>query len=235
MGWGGSGPGGPIFLMRRTGAILVLTQVFWLAGCIVGAKPRTARNIPPPPQQQQRAPAPTPAAAPGPLSSPQTNAELLPPPQPLDQEAVAAAQPPDQPPPAPAPAPQRNTANRRRPAGPPQISSKPESDTTAQTPAPAPAAPVDNGSRIQEILPPSEQKRLQDEADGRKREVRQVLAQVLAQARGRRLTGAKADLKNTIESYLKLSDNVEKLGDMRQADDLAQRAWILAKDLQSGR
>jgi hypothetical protein len=216
--------------MRITRAILVVMPAFLLAGCIVGARPRIVKNIPPPPVQQPL-PAPAPAAAPGPLSSPQTNAEVLPPPQPLNPEAVAAAQPPEQA--APPPAPPRNTASRPRQqhAGPPAI---PAPRTEPEPPAPAPAAtpaPIESGSRIQEILPASEQKRLQEEAAARKREVRQWLAQ----SHARRLSSAQNNLRNTVESYLKLSDDKEALGDMRQADDLALRAWILARDLQSGR
>jgi hypothetical protein len=38
-----------------------------------------------------------------------------------------------------------------------------------------------------------------------------------------------------VESYLKLSDQAEFKGDMRQASEIAERAWVLMKDLQSGR
>jgi hypothetical protein len=84
---------------------------------------------------------------------------------------------------------------------------------------------------IQEILSDSEQKRLQEAADTRKREIKQLLEQ----ANSRKLSRHETSVKKTVESYLKLSDQAELKGDMRQASEIAERAWVLMKDLQSGR
>jgi hypothetical protein len=40
---------------------------------------------------------------------------------------------------------------------------------------------------------------------------------------------------NSIHSFVKLSDDSEKRNEMRQADALAERAQILARDLQHGK
>jgi hypothetical protein len=74
-------------------------------------------------------------------------------------------------------------------------------------------------------------KRLQEQAQSRRREVNRILDQL-----GRRaLTGGRQNVAATIRSFLALSENAEKHNDMRQADALAERAQILAKELQSGK
>ena len=213
--------------MRTLRTILVVLLAAMLAGCLVRAKQQTAKNIPPAPQPAVK---PEPAAVPAaPLSIPQTQVEL-PPPQPVNPEALAAAQPPDETPEPPS-APPRTPGGMRRPAGPPPISA-PKTEPAATTPpAVPPTPPAEPSPRIQEIVPPTEQRRLQDLADAHKRETRQLLDQAAARRLNRRETG----IKKTIESYLKLSDQAETQGDMRQASDLAERALTLAKDLESGR
>ena len=84
---------------------------------------------------------------------------------------------------------------------------------------------------VQEIVPAGELKRLQDSADALKREVRQWLEQT----RVRRLDRRERGVMDNVESFLKLSDQAEAKGDMRQAYELAERAWVLAKDLHGGR
>jgi hypothetical protein len=216
--------------MKTPQAILLLVLAVALAGCVVRAKQQTAKNIPPPPPPVVK---PEPAPAPAPLSIPQTQIEL-PPPQPVNPDALAAAQPPGEPVEPPSATP-RNATGTRRPQGPPPITppkneaSAPTAPATVPPSTPAPAA--GNSPPIQEIVPVNEQRRLQDLAGARKREIRQLLEQASARHLNRRETG----LKKTIESYLKLSDQAETKGDMRQAADLAERALTLAKDLQSGR
>jgi hypothetical protein len=197
-----------------------------LAGCLVRAKQQTAKYTPPAPQPVPKA---EPAPASAPLSTPQTQVEL-PPPQPLNPDAVAAAEAPGEPPEPPSPPPRNTGAARRGTAGPPAIP-PPKPEPEAAAPAAAAPTPPENSARIQEILPASEQKRFQELADARKREIRQWLEQ----AGARRLTRSQAGLKRTVESYVKLSDQAEAQGDMRQASEVAERAWILAKDLQGGR
>ena len=48
------------------------------------------------------------------------------------------------------------------------------------------------------------------------------------------MTGDQQKVADTIRSFLSLSEDAEKHNDMRQADALAERAQILAKELQSG-
>jgi hypothetical protein len=84
---------------------------------------------------------------------------------------------------------------------------------------------------VQEIVSPAEVKRLQDQAQARRNEVKQILDRL-----GRRqLTGTQRNVVATIRSFLTLSGEAENHNDMRQADALAERAQILAKELQSGK
>lgn len=212
--------------MKTARAILVLTLSFGLAGCVLRGK-QAAKTVPPPPPPAPKQEPPAPRA---PLSIPQTQVQL-PPPQPIDPEALAAAQEPGEPaaePPVTVPA--RTPASVRRPSGPPAVSTPRSEPAAPATPPPATAAPPEN-ARIQEIVPPTEQKRLQELADARRRESRQLLEQ----AAGHRLTRHQAGVVKTIESFLKASEQAEAKGDTRQAADLADRALTLAKDLQSGR
>ena len=111
--------------------------------------------------------------------------------------------------------------------GPPKPETSPALTVQDQPPAPAPetARPP-----IQEILPPAESKRLQDSADARKRTVRKVLDQM-----GSRRLNSQRETVSRIRSFLQLSDNAEAKNEMRNADELAQRAQTLVRDLQSGR
>jgi len=80
------------------------------------------------------------------------------------------------------------------------------------------------------MVSPTEAKRLLDQAQGRRREVAQILDQL-----GKRstLTPAQRNVMATIKNFLVLSDEAEKHNDPRQADSFAERAQILAKELQS--
>jgi hypothetical protein len=106
----------------------------------------------------------------------------------------------------------------------------PAASQPASTPAPA-ATPAPERETVQEIVSPDEVKRLQEQAQARRREVTRILGQL-----GRRaLTGGRQNVAATIRSFLALSEEAEKHNDMRQADALAERAQILAKELQSGK
>ena len=129
-----------------------------------------------PPVVQAAAP-PTPQ----PLSVPQTQAQL-PPEQPLNPDALATPQTPAQEPP-------------RRPA---QTAWR---EPTVATPAPPPAAPPTRAP-IQDIVPAIEQKRLQEEADSRKREARRLLEQ----AKTHGLNSREKSAAQRIESFVQQSD-----------------------------
>jgi hypothetical protein len=193
-------------------AVLTLS----LAGCITSAK--AAKNVPPAPKPA----APTPAAAPTALSIPQTQVEL-PRPQPIDPAALPVESPPAPPPPAQAEAPQPvhpPAPPPRRPQGRPEATAP-----TAVTP------PETERPQMQEIVSAGEVKQLQDSAQTRKREV----ARILTQLKTRRLNRAQNNVLASINSFVTLSDEAEKHNDMRQADALAERAQILARDLLNGK
>jgi hypothetical protein len=180
-----------------------------------------ATATPAAPVTKPAAPAPPPS-----LSTPQTQVQL-PPPQPVDPKALAAAEEPEESAETPVaePAP-------RRTVGPPAIvPPKPAEQPAAQQPVAPPAPAEETRPPIGEIVSPSEMKRLQDSAEGHKRDIRQLLDQ----ARARGLTPHEQGVVTRIESFVKLSDQAEAKGDMREADALAERGLVLAKDLQGGR
>jgi hypothetical protein len=137
----------------------------------------------------------------------------LPPPQPVNPDALAVPAPPQPAEPAPAPKPVRRSTTTAPP--------KQEPVTPAAQPAEASRAP------IQEIVPADERKRFQESADARKRETRQLLEQ----SKAHRLTTEQKKMVTRIQSFVTQSDDAEKRGDMRQADALAERGLVLAKEL----
>jgi hypothetical protein len=84
---------------------------------------------------------------------------------------------------------------------------------------------------VQEIVSAADLKRLQEQAQARRGEANQILARVT----GRSLSPKQQGVVASIRSFLALSDQAERYNDMRQADSLAERAQILAKELQSGK
>jgi len=190
--------------------VLVVAAVLSIPSCSL-RKPKTVQAAPPTP-----APAAAPAPPPAPLSVPQTQVPL-PPPQPLTPEAIATTVPPQEP--APAPAPSRPAPVRSRPA-------QQHSETPA-VPAGPVAPPELERPPIQEVLPAAELKRLQEEAQARKREVRQLVEPLDP----RRLSPQQRGILDRIESFVTQSDDAEQRGDMRQASELAQRALVLAREL----
>jgi outer membrane biosynthesis protein TonB len=204
----------------RAKALLTVVAGIVLAGCSLRGKPAKLAVAPAAPKPVV---APAPAAPPTALSIPQTHVEL-PKPQPVDPAALATEpKPPEppEPPPAPVPArPRRTSPAAGQPATP-----------AATTPAAAAAPPPETRETFQEIVSPAELKRLQDQALARRREANQILDQLSR----RQLTGAEQNVAATIRNFLALSEEAEKHNDPRQANSLAERAQILAKELQSGK
>jgi hypothetical protein len=199
--------------MKPAEAILAASLAILLAGCVLRGAPKTAQAAPATPKP---AVAQAPAPAPEPLSIPQTHVEL-PPPQPVDPEAIPNTQPATAgpAPAAVAPKPARHNTPPPRPDPPAQAAAPP---VTAE---PAERAPV------QEIVPPEEQKEL---LAGALRD-RQGASRVLARLSSHSLNSRQQQLKKNIESFLQLSLEAEKRGDLRQARELAGRAAVLAKEL----
>jgi hypothetical protein len=83
---------------------------------------------------------------------------------------------------------------------------------------------------VQEIVPAEEIKRLAESVPARNEETRKVLVQ----AQARRLSKEQRGVVERIRSFLQQSDDAGKRGDWRQADALAERAQILARELPSG-
>ena len=84
---------------------------------------------------------------------------------------------------------------------------------------------------VQEVLSADERKRLLDSAHSRKADIHQLLIKI----KSHRLNpDGNRDVKR-IQSLVSQSDNAEKRGDMRQADALAERALILAQELNGGK
>jgi hypothetical protein len=81
------------------------------------------------------------------------------------------------------------------------------------------------------VLSADESKHLQDSAAEHKREIRRLVEQ----AHLRHLSDPELSAVARIEGMVKLSDDAEAKGDMREADALAERALVLAKDLESER
>lgn len=205
--------------MRRVPAILAAAMSLWLAGCVLPGRQKTAGTLPPPPLP---AAAPVPVGPPVPLSIPQTQVEL-PPPQAIDPAALATAEPAE----APAGTPPATRPTRR--AGPAAPPAKP-----LEAAAPAPpqvAVPEPERPPIQEIVPAEEQKRLQDSTQANKR----VVAQLLQQAQSKPLNRQQGSLVKRIEQFVNLSSDAERNGNMREANEFAQRALVLARELESAR
>lgn len=196
---------------------LALAMALMLGACALTGKPKTAAAAPPAPQPV--AVTPKPAPPPQPLSVPQTQVRL-PPPQPVNPEALnEVTKPEEAAPAAAAPRAPRRAAPPPKPetTGPPA----PPTNANAQPEAPAPVAPV------QEVLSDEDRRRFQESIANRKTEIQQLLAQL----HGHRLSADENRDVRRIQSYLGQSDEAAKKGEMRQADALAERALVLAREV----
>lgn len=192
--------------MRRVAAILVAAMAIALAGCAARAK------------QPPLPPAPAPPAAP--LSMPQTQVDL-PPAQAVNPDALTTA--PTPPPPTPAPP----VAAPPSPSRPARRAPVPAANTTAP---PKPDAPPEAARPpIREILAPEVADQLRKSTQAKLRETRQLLAQ----AQRRQRNAAEQEKVTRINQFVKLAEDTGQSGDLRQADALAERAVILARELQS--
>jgi hypothetical protein len=200
--------------MKPAEAILAAGIAILLAGCLLRGTPKTAQAAPATPKP---AVVPAPAPPPQPLSIPQTKVEL-PPPQPVNPEALPSTQPqPEEPAPAPAAPPKPPRGHAAQPA-------------RSDPPAPLPPVTAEPAERppVQEIVSAEELRQLQVNAQ----RDRQEATRLLDRAAAHRLTRQQQQLKKSIESFLQLSSDAEKRGDLRQASELAGRAAVLAKELQ---
>lgn len=208
-------------MMRNAKVVLIGVMSLSLAGCVLNGKQKNAAATPAPPQPT------APATPPEPLSIPQTTVEL-PPTQTPDPDAFNTVQPaePSTPaqnkPPAVKPAP-RNTGGNNTPSSPATLPKTPETQA-----APEPAAEPTRAP-LQELLPAEEQTRLKDSVHLNQAEARKVINSSNPKNSNQRRTKAE------IVQFLKQSEQAELNGDLRLASTFAERASLLAKELQSGK
>jgi len=185
-----------------------------LAGCVLSGQPKTVATGPPPPQTV------APAPPPEPLSIPQTHVDL-PPPQPVNPDAVPPpAQPVEPTPSAPA----------KPPVQTPHVPHSATPQPKPPDPQPATAEPDPPlRPQIHEDLPADAKTQLLESA----RKHRADTTALMAGARPH--TANQKRTKEAIEQFLKQSTDAEAAGDVRLADQLAERAYVLAKDLQNGK
>ena len=198
--------------MRLCAPIAAALLALAMAGCAQHAKPNAA--VPPAPVAAATA---VPAAT-EPLSVPQTRVQL-PPPQLLNPDALALEPQPQTPPPAAVAPPPASPPTRRTPAA----SSQPKPDT--QPASAEPARPS-----IQEVLPESTRNQLKVDAANSRQRIRAWLDSTKAD----RLVGQAKLTRDRIQSFLKASSDAERRGDVREALQLAARAEILIREMQSG-
>ena len=96
-----------------------------------------------------------------------------------------------------------------------------------EQPPPEPTRPP-----IQEILPTDEKTRLQASVQKHRAEIRTLVAQA---QKSHRWTASQKNMKEKIDQFVTQSEQAENSGDMRSADEFAEKANILAKELQSGK
>jgi hypothetical protein len=197
---------------NKPAAMLVGALLVVLVSCAQRSVKAAAPVTPAAPKPVAAAPPPPPP----PLSSPQTRVEL-PTPQPIDAAALETASAPVE-----APAVTRTPPARRTQGGTP---------TPAAPAAPAAQPPEPARVEIQEVISPVELRRLLDQAQARRKEANQILEQL----KKRRLARGQQNVVTSIRSFLTLSEEAEKRNDMRQADALAERAQLLARDLLNGK
>jgi hypothetical protein len=201
--------------MKPAASILVASLALSLAGCLFRGTPKTAQAAPVTPKP---AVAPAPPPPPPPLSISQTHPDL-PAPQPISNEALATtdSQPEEHAPAPAAPKPPRT-----------HTSQPPRTDPPAPAPTVGPTAPEpDVRPPVAPLVPADEKRQLQTDTQHDRQESTRLVERA-----GARLNRGQVQLKRSVESYLQLSSEAEKRGDLRQAREFAGRALLLAKELQ---
>jgi hypothetical protein len=207
--------------MRLASKTTIGVAALLLCACEMKA-PRAKTPTPPQTAAAKTEPPPEPVPS-EPLSIPQTQVRL-PSPQPLDPEAVVSP-----PPSTPAGTSAARTAGRpKKPTPPPTAApSKPEAVETAEAPAATEAPP----RRIEPVLPDEQRRRLNEDIVSRLREVDQLLGRIAA----RTPSDKEKESVERIRSFKDLSFQALERGDTQQANGLADRALLLAKEMLRGR
>jgi hypothetical protein len=200
----------PVF--KTTLGLLVLL----LSACEM--KVKQAKTPPAPQPTVARAAPPATPPSNEPLSIPQTQVRL-PEPQPIVADAVAT--PPT--PPEPAAAQQKPRKPRPRQA---TASSKPEPAETADTP-PADLPP----RRMEPVLPEEQRRQRIEEISNRLHEVDQTLTRVIA----RGLSESQKHAVERIRNFATRAYQAKDQGDIKTASGLADRALLLAEELDRAR
>ena len=206
--------------MKRITLSLVLTLGLAVAGCSLRGDPQAKTPAPPAPSAARPAQAETrPADSAGELLSiPQTQVRL-PKAQPIDPEALAT-----QPVMLPDPPPVKTTARPlRRP--PTAAQAKPEPpDATADTTHPAET----QRARIEPLLPADERRQLIEETDKRLRQAEEMVDRLSL----RPLNNEQRSAVDRIRSFTKQSRQALDRSETQQAVELADRALLLAQELE---
>jgi hypothetical protein len=205
--------------MRQVSKITIAVLALGLSACDMDLK---RAQTPPVPQPVAAKPEPPPApAANEPLSTPQTQVRL-PSPQPIDSEALATPQ-------IYVPEPSTAPSTRKRRPSPQQATvaaPKPDSAETDAPPAPEATRPA-----IEAVLPADQRRQMTEDISSRLKEVEQALGR--AAARG--LTDAQKNSVETIRTFQHLSYQALEQGDIQKASGLADRALLLAQELDRAR
>lgn len=194
--------------------LFVVIALSITTGCVLKGKPKASA----PAAVKPATPSPVAAAPPPPpLSIPQTNVQL-PAPQPLEPSALATTPPPEEPvlPPM-SQLPGPKTEPLKKPTNTP----RPQENTS-----PPVAAPVEAPRElVRDAVPAEEAKRLRDEAIVFRREIDTLLSRASSP------NATQSLMIENIRTMKKQSEEAEVAGDVRKANELAQRALTLAKAL----
>jgi hypothetical protein len=194
-----------------------------LAGAACKMQMRPAKT-PPAPQAATAKPEPQPSPPSEPLSIPQTQVHL-PRPQPIDPEALAT--PPIILPEPPTPRQTNRAAKRQSPSSSP-LPIKPEQPEPVEPP---PATTEALRPRVEPVLPADERRQLIEDVSSRLKQVDQMLGRLNL----RRLSEAEKNSVARIHSFQFLSRQALERGEAQQASALADRALLLAQELDRAR
>jgi hypothetical protein len=203
--------------------ILIVSLSLAVAACKMQLRPA---KTPPAPQAATAKAEPQQTAPPSePLSIPQTQVRL-PRPQPIDPEALAT--PPIILPEPPTPRPTNRSGKRQNPAATSPLPIKPEQ---AEPVEPPPANAEALRPRVEPVLPPDERRQLIEDVSSRLKQVDQMLGRL----NSRRLSEAEKNSVARIHSFEALSRQALERGEAQQASALADRALLLAQELDRAR